>query len=86
MCAAGYSAPYSAWVAVQQALEHRDALLKLVEHWKGEAERQAQFAQVLRHLPSLLDSCMPFSLPHPVCNLLQSARLPAGVLLEVDDK
>ena len=29
-----------------QALKHREAALRLVEHWKGEAERQAQFAQV----------------------------------------
>lgn len=29
-----------------QAMEHRDSALKLMEHWKKEAERQAQFAQV----------------------------------------
>ena len=29
-----------------QAMEHREAALRLVEHWKKEAERQAQFAQV----------------------------------------
>jgi hypothetical protein len=27
-------------------MEHREAALRLVEHWKREAERQAQFAQV----------------------------------------
>jgi hypothetical protein len=36
-----------------QAMEHRESALKLAEHWKMEAERQAAFAQV-RML-----ACMP---------------------------
>ena len=31
---------------MQQALEHREAALKLAEHWKEEAIKQARFAQV----------------------------------------
>ena len=29
-----------------QALEHREAALKLAQHWKEEAIKQARFAQV----------------------------------------
>lgn len=32
--------------SVRQALEHREAALKLAEHWKEEAIKQAKFAQV----------------------------------------
>lgn len=34
------------WCCVWQALEHREAALKLAEHWKEEAIKQAKFAQV----------------------------------------
>ncbi len=50
---------------MQQALEHREAALKLAEHWKEEAIKQARFAQV--------STCASAAMPYPY-----HAQSPAG--------
>ncbi len=68
------------WCCVWQALEHREAALKLAEHWKEEAIKQAKFAQV--RIFSNSYQIQHYILAHDACSVLACNSLAPHALCE----